>query len=49
METFIIFHYRYHRDLWTKTQVQAADEASARKAFYKVSDDNIISILTMRS
>jgi len=49
MKTFIIYHYGYHRDLWTKTMLQASDEESARKAFYQASSDHIISIQAMRS
>ena len=48
MKHFYIFHYGYHRDLWTKTLVQARDEKAARKAFREISHDHIISVLASR-
>ena len=48
MKHFYIFHYGYHRDLWTKTLVQAPDEKAAREAFRKISDDHIISVNASR-
>ena len=48
MKHFYIFHYRYHRDLWSHTLVQASDEKAARKAFRKISHDHIISIQSSR-
>ena len=49
MKYFIIFHYRYHRDLWTKTGIEAPNEKAARHAFSLKSGDHIISVLEMRS
>ena len=48
MKNFYIFHYGYHRDLWTKTLVQASDKKAARKAFRKISHDHIIDVLESR-
>ena len=49
MKTFLIYHYRYHRDLWEHTPVQAPDAKAARKAFHQISSDHIISVQEMRS
>ena len=50
MKTFIIFHYRYNRELWKHTSVQAYDEKSAREAFRKFNvTDHITDILAMRA
>lgn len=48
MKFFYIFHYRYHRDLWTHTLVRASDAKAARKVFRKTHDDHIISIQASR-
>jgi len=48
MKNFYIFHYGCHRDLWTKTLVQASGAKTARKAFRKISHDHIIDVLESR-